>query len=272
MPPPNKKQKACSENFCKRTDQKTKVDENNNHDINLDQLNESLEEIEQFTPSENEEKCDCNCHKKNIQVREFGTQTEEFPNSGYVTELVKHFNMTNVRDLLCIFFDSIANFNFKHKRLASVIIYLLLRLVRVQFESCRSIMESLNLLTINTSHSWILTIIDEDDLSVILRDLRGSHKHITFYENYPQLELEAKSFALTQASLKKCSFIVEDLAKFVDQRFREIYADLLADVELDESTLIRSVESCRSDLIIWGARYDKNSNRPYFEGNLYLDD
>ncbi|CAF1107627.1 unnamed protein product, partial [Brachionus calyciflorus] len=35
----------------------------------------------------------------------------------------------------------------------------------------------------------VLTIIDEDDPCVILGDGRGCYKRITFYENYPELEI-----------------------------------------------------------------------------------
>lgn len=42
-------------------------------------------------------------------------------------------------------------------------------------------------------------------------------------------------------------------------------------MELDEKSRIRSFESCRTDLLKWGARVDKNSNRPYFEGHERQD-
>ena len=35
----------------------------------------------------------------------------------------------------------------------------------------------------------------------------------------------------------------------------------------DSNVFIRSVESCRADLLKWGARFVKNTNRPYFEGH-----
>ena len=77
-------------------------------------------------------------------------------------------------------------------RIISVAIYLLLRTLIIKSENFRLILESLNLLSIRTCQSWVLTIIDEDDPCVILRDGRGYYKRITFYENYPELELEAK--------------------------------------------------------------------------------
>ena len=42
-------------------------------------------------------------------------------------------------------------------------------------------------------------MIDEDALCLILRDRRGNFKNIPFYENYKNLELEAKAFGTSEA-------------------------------------------------------------------------
>ena len=42
-------------------------------------------------------------------------------------------------------------------------------------------------------------------------------------------------------------------------------------IKFDEKLLIRSEASCRTDLIKWGAQWDKNRNRPYFEGHERSD-
>ncbi|CAF0907214.1 unnamed protein product [Brachionus calyciflorus] len=152
-------------------------------------------------------------------------------------------------------------------RIISVAIYTILRILNIKFETCRLILESLNILSIRTCHSWVLTIIDEDDPCVILRDDRGCYKRITFYENYPELEIEAKAFALNEASKKTCNFNAYLLAQVVDKTFREIYPDDVIYFANDSNVFIRSVESCRADLLKWGARFDKNTNRPYFEGH-----
>ncbi|CAF1121433.1 unnamed protein product [Brachionus calyciflorus] len=114
---------------------------------------------------------------------------------------------------------------------------------------------------------WVLTIIDEDDPCVILRDGRGCYKRITFYENYPELVIEAKAFALNETSKKTCNFNAYLLAQFVEKTFREIYPDNVIYFANDSNVFVRSVESCRADLLKWGARFDKNTNRPYFEGH-----
>ncbi|RNA03539.1 hypothetical protein BpHYR1_006494 [Brachionus plicatilis] len=79
----------------------------------------------------------------------------------------------------------------------------------------------------------------------------------------PEMEKEARTFCLSQASLKQCVFNVQSLANFIDRRFRELYPE----VEIDQDELVRSEECCRADLLKWEAKYDSNTNRPYFEGH-----
>ena len=86
--------------------------------------------------------------------------------------------------------------------------------VKFHMKTHDSILQHLNLLTIQTCHTLLLTIIDEDDLCAILRDNRGQYKRVLFYELYSELEMQAKSFTLENASQKKCSFTVKDLAFF----------------------------------------------------------
>ena len=106
-----------------------------------------------------------------------------------------------------------------------MIIYLTIRLCKIQYEEARLILLKLNLLSIQTCHSWLKTIIDEDALCVILRDDRGKYKREIFYELYPELELQAKSFAMENASQKKSSIIVKDLAVFVNKQSYFLYDD-----------------------------------------------
>ena len=63
-----------------------------------------------------------------------------------------------------------------------------------------------------------------------------------------KLEIEAKAFALNEASKKTCNFNAYLLAQFVDKTFREIYPDDVIYFANDSNVFIRSVESCRADL------------------------
>lgn len=53
----------------------------------------------------------------------------------------------------------------------------------------------------------------------------------------------------------------------MNTRFRELYPDIISELELSDVSLIRSEKSCRVDILKWGAKWDKNTNRPYFEGH-----
>jgi hypothetical protein len=199
----------------------------------------------------------------NVEVRNASTQTSEIGTTNRLTMVLKKFNWNNIADLNSILIDSLGIWNSIYNRIFSVIFYLVLRLLNVSFESTREILANLRLMGIQRCHEWALTIIDEDDLCVVLRDKRGSYKRITFYEEFPELEKEARAFCLSQASLKQCVFNVQSLANFIDRRFRELYPE----VEIDQDELVRSEESCRADLLKWEAKYDSNTNRPYFEGH-----
>ena len=77
-------------------------------------------------------------------------------------------------------------------------------MLKVPYTECETLLHDLNLLKIRTCSKWANTISDEDDDLVILRDKRGDYKRITFYEEFPELEMEAKDFVLDQASKKLC--------------------------------------------------------------------
>jgi hypothetical protein len=82
----------------------------------------------------------------------------------------------NVSDIIHVLIDSYQNWNSKNQRILSLIIYSTIRLCKIQYEEVRLILLKLNLLSIQTCLSWLKTIIDEDDLCVILRNDRGKYK------------------------------------------------------------------------------------------------
>ena len=75
-----------------------------------------------------------------------------------------------------------------------------------------------------TCHSWLTNIWEEDDFCVILQDNRGKYKRTQFYDVYPQLEIETKAFVHEKCKGKKCSFNVRELANFINDRFIEYYS------------------------------------------------
>ena len=211
-----------------------------------------------LTISENDG-CNKSCQTNSIRFRSVETQTYTKRSS-----TIDEFDFDNVSDMIDILIDSCGKWTSINNRILSVVMYLTMRLCNLQFEETRIILEKLKLLNIKCCHSWLKTINEEDDLCVLLRDNRGTYKRQLFYELYPELEFQAKSYALEKASQKKSSFVVKDLAFFINKQFNLLYHDASNQVE---DKLIRSEESCRVDLKKWGAKWDKNKNRPYFEGH-----
>lgn len=203
--------------------------------------------------------CHKSCQTYSKRFRSVETQTYSKRST-----TIDEFDFENVSDIIDILIDSCAKWTSINNRILSVIMYLTMRLCNLQYDESRNILERLKLLNIKCCHSWLKTIIEEDDLCVLLRDNRGTYKRELFYELYPELETQAKSYALENASQKKCSFVVKDLAFFINKQFYFLYGDTFNQVE---DKLIRSEQSCRVDLKKWGAKWDKNKNRPYFEGH-----
>ncbi|CAF5030387.1 unnamed protein product, partial [Rotaria sp. Silwood1] len=68
---------------------------------------------------------------------------------------------------------------------------------------------------------------------------------------------------LINVKKKTSDFKAVDLRNFIDAKFYEV-TDLKKDIN---DPYVRSERSCRRDLKKWGAKFEKNSQRPYFEGH-----
>ncbi|CAF3567601.1 unnamed protein product, partial [Rotaria socialis] len=100
---------------------------------------------------------------------------------------------------------------------------------------------------------------DFDEFTI---DERGGKRSDSFWDCYPDLELEAKQFVYQECSKTEAAFTVETLARFIDQRFYELNNPKKIDQQL-----VRSVESCRLGLRRFGVKFTANSSRPYFLGH-----
>lgn len=268
MPKKSKKQIACSNNINIRYTRREEFIEVTpsfeDHPMSIEPSFET-DDLYDFSgiiyrPTQKNQGCQ---YEPQFDRKNVSTQTLAIGSSKVLSSISKNFKWANVSDLLCVLVDKIPNWSSIHFRIVSVIVYLIIRLLGMSFESTRLILKILNLLNIQNCHEWVNTIIDEDDLCVILRETRGAYKRTLFYEFFPELEKDAKAFILSKCTSKESSFDAQALAKFVDERFREICPE--NDLSPDE--LVRSIESCRVDLLKWRARWDKNTNRPYFEGH-----
>ena len=115
-----------------------------------------------------------------------------------------------------------------------------------------------------TCHKWTQTFLyDFDDF---VNEGRGEKQKGSFYDVYPDLEIEARGFVVSSCSQKYSSFTIADLATYIDTRFYEI-----SNLKKTDDGLIRSIETCRLDLRRWSTKYKANSSRSYFGAHESTD-
>ncbi|CAF1419810.1 unnamed protein product [Rotaria sordida] len=153
-----------------------------------------------------------------------------------------------------------------NSKFISVLIYMTLRYFDITWRDCDIFLKEIGALSSRTCHKWVEIFISED-LDSFCGDNRGGKRTTEFYDVYPEIELAAKSYSIERCANKSADFTALDLAIFIDQNYYE-----LTNTTKDKNTnLIRSVPSCRLDLRRWGARFDSNSKRSYFEGHERVD-
>ena len=92
-------------------------------------------------------------------------------------------------------------------------------------------------------------------------------QELSFYEYFPDIQIEAKAFVTEQCTQKDAHFKAEDLMEFVNKRYLELHPN----ASVESTVLIRSLASCKRDLTDWGITCDKNGGQPYFEGHNRTD-
>ncbi|CAF4730061.1 unnamed protein product, partial [Rotaria sp. Silwood2] len=117
-------------------------------------------------------------------------------------------------------------------------------------------------MTAQTSHKWAVVFI-KGDYEEFSSDSRGGKHTDSFYDTFHEIEADARSFVVQACSRKSGDFKAMDLAQFIDIKYYEV----IGIKKQSGDDLIRSERSCRVDLRRWGAKFDANSQRPYFEGH-----
>ncbi|CAF3380958.1 unnamed protein product [Rotaria socialis] len=151
-------------------------------------------------------------------------------------------------------------------KLVSVLLYMTLRYFGINWLECDEFFKKINGLKTETANKWA-NIFLSGSFNEFISEGRGG-KHISsFYDLFPDIESSAKAYAAERCAAKAADFDAFELTKFIDEQFY-----MLTDLKKDpDDSLIRSVQSCRLDLRRWGARFESNSQRPYFEGNERQD-
>lgn len=135
-------------NYLKRAEKRVKFNDsytgNDESIFNFQDMNESLEEIKinltdkSIETDLKEDKQTQTCWPDDTD----NIQNNDTEKGAYKTDIKKKLDFHNICDLICILFNSIENFNFIHRRILSVLIYLLLRLVSINFEECNDILRT----------------------------------------------------------------------------------------------------------------------------------
>jgi hypothetical protein len=242
-----------------------------NYEKKKQKLNDKYENneiYERIPPIDEEENTYFEDNSFSIHRKSFKNSSTQTTNwhTPYSSDTMNSFSFENIKDIIDLLVDSCGEWSNTSYRILSIMIYLLMRVSGIKYEFTKYILQVLNLHCIYSCSSWVQRMVDEDDLAIISEDKRGKFdRTVMFYELHPELELEAKNFALENIIKKEASFIARDLANFVNQRYYALYCP--SNIEPDSLHLIRSVESIRCDLKRWGAKWDDNKGRPYFEGH-----
>lgn len=146
-------------------------------------------------------------------------------------------------------------------RALSVLIYFSLRMHGVSWRNVDLFLSKTGGITAQTAHKWSEILLN-DGFDEFFTDSRGGKRFDSFWDTYPDLEVEARNFVVEECSKRESNFTAEALAKFIDDRYY-----VINELQKANDKLIRSIESCRLDLRRFGARFTSNKNRPYYIGH-----
>jgi hypothetical protein len=144
----------------------------------------------------------------------------------------------------------------------SLLLYMTLRYFNISWREIDDFLQQIGGTRCATAHKWAKIYLT-GDLVEFNADNRGGKLSESFYDIFPDIENEAKLFATNACQKKTSDFKAIDLRNFIDSKFYEL-TGLKKDVN---DPYVRSERSCRLDLKRWGAKFEKNSQRPYFEGH-----
>lgn len=148
----------------------------------------------------------------------------------------------------------------------SLLLYMTLKYFGISWRNIDDFFQQIGANRCATAHKWA-TIYLTGDLTEFNSDNRGGKLSESFYDIFPDIEFEAKLFATNECKKKTSNFTAADLRNFIDSKFY----DVTGLRKNSNDPYIRSERSCRLDLKKWGAKFEKNSQKPYFEGMILKD-
>jgi len=173
-------------------------------------------------------------------------------------DLINFSNKSTLNDISDLFSFCKEQVN---TRFISVLVYMSLRRFGHSWRDIDGFLKEIGGMTAKTAHKWSNILVNKD-FEDFTSDGRGGKRGDSFWDFFPDLELEARQFVNEECSKKEASFTAESLARFIDNRFYE-----LNDMKKVDQGFVRSVESCKLDLRRFGAKFTANAARPYFLGH-----
>ncbi|CAF4653236.1 unnamed protein product, partial [Rotaria sp. Silwood2] len=103
----------------------------------------------------------------------------------------------------------------------STLLYMSLRFFNIKWEDVDEYLKSIGFMTAKTSHKWA-TVFIKGDYEEFSGDLRGGKQTDSFYDTFPEIEVDAKAFVIQACSQKSGEFKALDLAQFIDEKYYEL--------------------------------------------------
>jgi hypothetical protein len=164
----------------------------------------------------------------------------DFPNDEYHVDVdnlklnfMEKLTLPNIKDLA-----EMCRLKCNTKYL-SVLLYMSLRYFKIKWNDIDKYLESIGFMTAETSHKWADIFLDGDHKE-FTRDSRGGKHSDSFYDIYPEIEVDAKAFVAEKCSQKSGEFKAMDLVRFINEKYCELN-------DIDEQVgggYIRSERSC----------------------------
>lgn len=149
-----------------------------------------------------------------------------------------------------------------NKRILSILIFCILKFFDITNADANRLFQVINCLQVETIIKQLKRFIQLDTQQFVI-DGRGGKHEDSFYDVFPYIKIEAKSFVAQETAKTKCSFRISELAKFISKLY---YEEELGE-EYNDGFYVRSETSCRVDLERWGYNYDNNKKKAYFLGH-----
>ena len=169
-----------------------------------------------------------------------GSSLYTSPRSKLVIENVDEV-ISNLMEILALdskSWDSLQLRNF------SILLFSILMSFDLKRNKIEYFLKKFNLLTFKNCEIHF-NKISIGDFSSMYRHGRGGIREKGIYNFYPELENLARAYAWVESSKKVSNFNVSKLAEFITEEYKTISGDN----SLGEKEVIRSISSCRQDLI-----------------------